>query len=1151
MVNAKTLKGFIRLPLALFRVYKQYKAKPNQHDNKQSKKLSPVKNTINLKTVGELAVLDSDKECLRIKTLQSLFKQAGKKLQSKLKVAGVMDEFTFHSYAPECELLALEPKNLARQLKTFSPDFVFIESAWKGKDDLWKTKVSNLSSEVIELIEWCRKNNVPSVFWNKEDPVHFSTFLPLAKLVDYVFTTDIDCIAKYKKEIGHERAYLLPFAAQPKKHNPIEIFERKDKFCFAGSYYLRYPERQRDFASIINACNEFKPVDIYDRNHNNPHPHYIFPEQYKDFILGALPFSEIDKAYKGYNFGINMNTIKQSQTMFARRVYELLASNTVVVSNYSRGVKSTFGDLVVCSDSEQEIKKQLASICSSEQRYKKYRLLGLRKVMLEHTYAHRLSFIASVLSDKEYKSHSPNLLVLASVKNGNELENVIENFGRQSFVNQSLVILCEEKIDNCSVKGVTLCLSHTDFIKEVKKQAEHNDFISVMSSKDFYGKQYFTDLLLATNYSSYHGFGKKSFYLAEEKSVKLISNGKQYKQTSSLMLRQAVIRLSEDILNYVISNLSELDELSIARPTMLAIDEFNYCRNGMKHFDSSLVEEVSDTPLTTKGVHYIKNLALLSKRIEPSSPEFKDSDSVVTISAKSFFELFEQPKTSKVDISFDNNKYLLTSKYAPDEYAYFYARKAFNRAELNLELNSLVKFVAYSNLADVRTVFEFQDKSGKKISHAMPKGVGEQHSLAIPENCYFIRIGLRIQGKGRLVINRVTFGAQVELPTTVIGQSDTLVLTKQYPSYADLYKYGFLHSRIRAYRDQGTQVDVFRITNEPGWNYREFEGVDIAQGNAALLDRTLSTGQYRHVLVHLLDKNMWQVLNKYLDTVKVTIWAHGAEIQLWQRRTFEFELMEDKEVERQKRLSDQRKTFWQDVLEKPHKNLHMVFVSKYFRDEVFEDFGITLAPEQYSIIPNIIDSNVFPYVEKQPEKRLKILSIRPYASRKYANDLTVKAILALKDKAFFNELEFTLVGDGVLFEEITKPLLGLKNIKLVRGFKSQKEIAELHKEHGIFLTPTRMDSQGVSRDEAMSSGLVPITTNVAAIPEFVDNSCGYVSPAEDFEAMASSIEELYYSPEKFLSLSKAASARVKATLSFEHTINKELSLIMNGLGNEE
>src|SRR5690606_6953555 len=136
--------------------------------------------------------------------------------------------------------------------------------------------------------------------------------------------------------------------------------------------------------------------------------------------------------------------------------------------------------------------------------------------------------------------------------------------------------------------------------------------------------------------------------------------------------------------------------------------------------------------------------------------------------------------------------------------------------------------------------------------------------------------------------------------------------------------------------------------------------------------------------------------------------------------------------------------------------------------------------------------------EKGPEQRKRLLSIRPYASRKYANDLTVKAIVELSKRDFFNELEVALIGDGELFDQITEPVKGFPNVKLVRKFLSHKEISATHKDYGIFITPTRMDSQGVSRDEAMSSGLVPITTNVTAIPEFVNSECGMLVDGEDY-----------------------------------------------------
>jgi glycosyltransferase involved in cell wall biosynthesis len=95
----------------------------------------------------------------------------------------------------------------------------------------------------------------------------------------------------------------------------------------------------------------------------------------------------------------------------------------------------------------------------------------------------------------------------------------------------------------------------------------------------------------------------------------------------------------------------------------------------------------------------------------------------------------------------------------------------------------------------------------------------------------------------------------------------------------------------------------------------------------------------------------------------------------------------------------------------------------------------------------------------------------------------------------------------------------------------------------VFLTPTRMDSQGVSRDEAMSSGLVPITTSVTAIPEFVDSESGILVPGEDYKAMADAIIRLVNDPVLFDKLSSGAAERVRQQSRSQKIISAEIKLI--------
>jgi glycosyltransferase involved in cell wall biosynthesis len=254
----------------------------------------------------------------------------------------------------------------------------------------------------------------------------------------------------------------------------------------------------------------------------------------------------------------------------------------------------------------------------------------------------------------------------------------------------------------------------------------------------------------------------------------------------------------------------------------------------------------------------------------------------------------------------------------------------------------------------------------------------------------------------------------------------------------------------------GVLVDVFRLRPDDAISYHEFQNVDVVTGSQRALHKLLESGKYRNVLVHFLSPEMWQVLKEF-PAIRKTIWLHGAEIQPWHRREFNLENEQDRN--KAIRESALRMAFWREMLQPFPENLQLVFVSKYFAEEVFEDLGFRVPEDRYTIIHNPIDTDLFSYQPKPVEQRKRILSIRPYASRTYANDLSVEAILQLAKQPFFNELEFRIIGDGKLFEETLKAVERLPNIIIERRFLNQLEIAELHKEYGIFLVPSRTDTQ--------------------------------------------------------------------------------------------
>ena len=440
--------------------------------------------------------------------------------------------------------------------------------------------------------------------------------------------------------------------------------------------------------------------------------------------------------------------------------------------------------------------------------------------------------------------------------------------------------------------------------------------------------------------------------------------------------------------------------------------------------------------------------------------------------------------------------------------------------------------------AKAELVVSYLDRDGLELARAF-RASGDGSPIPVPKDALHLRIGVRITGRGQVTVRRLSFGQRAGGFTSFPGHSDVMVLSNGYPADDDLYRNGFLHSRVKGYQRMGRAVDVVVYRRGNPDTQRNFDGIDVVTMSDESLPMALAA--HRHVLVHFMNRAMWEALAPRLDTVRATIWIHGYEIQPWHRRAFNETTEAGREAA--ETASSERESLWSHVLRTQHPNLSFVFVSQTLRQQVEEDYGITLPAERYRVIHNPIDVEHFAFHAKDPVQRLRVLSIRPFASRVYANDLTVDAILALQTEPEFPQLQFRIVGDGPLFEETVEPLRALPNVELQQRFINAQQIAQMHGEFGIFLVPSRMDSQGVSRDEAMASGLVPVTTAIAAIPEFVDEQCGVLAAPESSAELAAGILRLVRDPELFTRLSAAAAARVRADRSAQAILRAELDVI--------
>lgn len=274
----------------------------------------------------------------------------------QLTIAIICDEITFRGFEAECRCLFVTPSNWMQVFRRENPDLFFCEAAWHGIEqyyDSWRGKIYKAGKtkfenrrELMDILDFCKKSHIPTVFWNKEDSAYFGNkeydFVDTALKFDYIYTTAKECVEEYKKR-GHQKVDVLMFGFAPRLFNPMGRTPKNNEVVFTGSWYGDQEARCQDMRKIFDEVLQKKlTLKIYDRQWQSGNPIHQFPKQYRKYVQRGVAFRELNEVIKEAQYAINVNTVKNSSTMFARRVFEMMASNIVLISNDSIGMRKLF-----------------------------------------------------------------------------------------------------------------------------------------------------------------------------------------------------------------------------------------------------------------------------------------------------------------------------------------------------------------------------------------------------------------------------------------------------------------------------------------------------------------------------------------------------------------------------------------------------------------------------------------------------------------------------------------------------------------------------------------------------------------------------------------------------------------------------------------
>ncbi|MBS4204784.1 glycosyltransferase [Lederbergia citrea] len=572
-------------------------SKPKPAPKKNVAKKQPSEEEIEKKK-AYLKVRDKLSDVNFFKNIKPLLDQLpesnGSRYYNKINanIGIIADEFLFNSFKDVANFLYIERNNY----KKFSGklDVLLIVTTWKGLNLEWKglgnPNIKKHREELYKIIDFYRSQGTKVVFYSKEDPVNYHIFIDIAKNCDYIFTTAEEKIDSYKKDCQNENVFLLEFGINPNYHNPIGIkkFPKRKEVLFTGSWYDKYPHRQVDTRMLFDGVIEGnKDLKIIDRNYELKLSQYFFPEEYLKYVSPSIEHTYLQKFHKIFDWAINLNSVQESNTMFANRIYELQALGNILLSNYSVGVNNKFPNVFLIHD-QKEIKDIFNSF--SEEDVYKHQVQGIRRVMSKETSFHRVDELLEKIGlNRQLEQRKVAVLVKEKT------ERIVEMFENQTYLERDLFL-------------------ESDFTEALKSQY---DMIAFFDEANDYGEFYLEDLVNGFKYTD-SDYITKDAYL----DGKVFNKGIEHDFVNNMKDKNRTLFWSE---SYSLKDLLNFNG-SLALPNGFSIDRFE--------FNNSKIEKKSNrrdyklsviVPTYNNGNHLLNKCFNSLKR----SSMFEDMEIVI------------------------------------------------------------------------------------------------------------------------------------------------------------------------------------------------------------------------------------------------------------------------------------------------------------------------------------------------------------------------------------------------------------------------------------------------------------------------------------------------------------------------------------------
>lgn len=333
---------------------------------------------------------------------------ADPRVPADLWIAGIFDDELARALAPDCNLITFRPDNWEANLEGRRPHMLLVESAERGNGGSWEYRIASTPhadaaglQDLRELIEWCRANGTPTVFWFTGPLGSVERFSEAAALFDHVVATESNAALRLQRS-GDLRAatvLIVPPGLQPAVYSPIGAALASDVCTIASP-----GSSDEAFEQLVGAAQTFG-LTIYA------------PEGSDVAGATSVRADALERAPANHAVYINAES-----TGLPLRALTAAASGAAVVSVPNPMLQEALGAAVTVARTTEEAKEAIERLLSDDARRASVRAAGLRAVLGTHTIRHRIAAIARTAGLPVDEGFDARVAVLVLVPAGANIE---------------------------------------------------------------------------------------------------------------------------------------------------------------------------------------------------------------------------------------------------------------------------------------------------------------------------------------------------------------------------------------------------------------------------------------------------------------------------------------------------------------------------------------------------------------------------------------------------------------------------------------------------------------------------------------------------------------------------------------------------------